>query len=133
MAINAGNSFRTRDKLNVGAQTFDIHRLEFLEKTGCQRSGKAPVFAANSSGKSFADAKMAVSCTPRTFAALEVGAPAPWKKKSPSCRPRAAAGLSLACSRRRIFATMREAVRAVGGNPKRINPSSLPNWSSIIP
>src|SRR5260221_143106 len=34
MAINAGNSFRTRDKLNVGAQSFDIHRLEFLEKQG---------------------------------------------------------------------------------------------------
>ena len=34
MAINAGNSFRTRDKLNVGAQTFEIHRLEFLEKAG---------------------------------------------------------------------------------------------------
>src|SRR5260370_40634805 len=34
MAINAGNSFRTRDKLNVGAQSFEIHRLEFLEKHG---------------------------------------------------------------------------------------------------
>jgi len=32
MAIAAGNSFGTRDKLNVGAQSFDIHRLEFLEK-----------------------------------------------------------------------------------------------------
>src|ERR1700744_2635158 len=32
MAIAAGNSFGTRDKLNVGAQAFDIHRLELLEK-----------------------------------------------------------------------------------------------------
>ena len=32
MAIAAGNSFGTRDKLNVGAQSFDIHRLEVLEK-----------------------------------------------------------------------------------------------------
>jgi len=32
MAIASGNSFGTRDKLNVGAQSFDIHRLEFLEK-----------------------------------------------------------------------------------------------------
>ena len=32
MAIAAGNTFGTRDKLNVGAQTFDIHRLELLEK-----------------------------------------------------------------------------------------------------
>jgi len=44
MAINAGNSFRTRDKLNVGAQTFDIHRLEFLEKQGRRRPGKASLF-----------------------------------------------------------------------------------------
>src|SRR5260221_2439572 len=32
MAISAANSFRTRDRLNVGAQAFEIHRLEFLEK-----------------------------------------------------------------------------------------------------
>ena len=32
MAISAANSFGTRDKLNVGAQSFDIHRLEYLEK-----------------------------------------------------------------------------------------------------
>src|SRR5438445_9290122 len=42
MAINAGNSFRTRDKLNVGAQTFDIHRLEFLEKQGVSDLAKLP-------------------------------------------------------------------------------------------
>src|ERR1041384_1860466 len=38
MAINAGNSFRTRDKLNVGAQTFEVHRLELLEKQGDRKS-----------------------------------------------------------------------------------------------
>src|SRR5204862_5560291 len=42
MAINAGNSFRTRDKLNVGAQTFDIHRLELLEKQGVADLAKLP-------------------------------------------------------------------------------------------
>src|SRR3989441_314540 len=42
MAINAGNSFRTRDKLSVGAQTFDIHRLEFLEKQGVADLAKLP-------------------------------------------------------------------------------------------
>src|SRR5260370_24129355 len=42
MAINAGNSFRTRDKLNVGAQTFDIHRLEFLERQGVAELAKLP-------------------------------------------------------------------------------------------
>ena len=42
MAINAGNSFRTRDKLSVGAQTFDIHRLEFLENQRVCELGKLP-------------------------------------------------------------------------------------------
>src|SRR5437899_13081082 len=42
MAINAGNSFRTIDKINVGAQNFDIHRLEFLEKQGVADLAKLP-------------------------------------------------------------------------------------------
>ena len=42
MAISAGNSFGTRDKLNVGAQTFDIHRLEVLEKKGLASLAKLP-------------------------------------------------------------------------------------------
>src|ERR1700741_1543308 len=42
MAINAGNSFRTRDKLNVGAQTFEVHRLELLEKQGVAELAKLP-------------------------------------------------------------------------------------------
>ena len=32
MAISATNSFGTRDKLSVGAQSFDIQRLEILER-----------------------------------------------------------------------------------------------------
>src|ERR1700675_4076702 len=42
MAISRGNSFGTRDKLHVGAQIFDIHRLEFLEKRGISNLGKLP-------------------------------------------------------------------------------------------
>src|SRR5215472_15538289 len=42
MAISAGNSFRTRDKLNVGAQTFDVHRLEHLEKQGIGHLTRLP-------------------------------------------------------------------------------------------
>jgi aconitate hydratase len=42
MAINAGNSFRTRDKLNVGAQTFEVHRLELLENQGVAELAKLP-------------------------------------------------------------------------------------------
>src|ERR1700719_5068064 len=42
MAISAGNSFKTRDILNVGAQTFLIHRLEVLEKQGVSTLAKLP-------------------------------------------------------------------------------------------
>src|SRR5215469_1492925 len=42
MAISAGNAFGTRDKLNVGAQTFDVHRLELLEKQGVSNLASLP-------------------------------------------------------------------------------------------
>ena len=42
MPTLAGNSFGTRDKLHVGAQVFDIHRLEFLEKHGMRNLAKLP-------------------------------------------------------------------------------------------
>src|SRR5260221_12624145 len=42
MAISAGNSFRTRDRLNVGAQSFEVHRLEHLEKQGVSNLATLP-------------------------------------------------------------------------------------------
>ena len=42
MAISGGNSFKTRDTLNVGAQAFDIHRLEHLEKQGIAKLATLP-------------------------------------------------------------------------------------------
>src|ERR1700694_6111158 len=42
MAISAGNSFGTRDTLRVGAQSFEIHRLEALEKARVANLGKLP-------------------------------------------------------------------------------------------
>ena len=41
MAISGGNSFKTRDTLNVGAQAFEIHRLEHLEKQGVANAAPA--------------------------------------------------------------------------------------------
>ena len=38
----AGNSFGTRDKLNVGAQAFEVHRLETLEKQGLSNLDRLP-------------------------------------------------------------------------------------------
>ena len=42
MTISVTNSFRTRDKLNVGAQAFDIQRLEILEQQGVGTIAKLP-------------------------------------------------------------------------------------------
>src|SRR5579871_2254396 len=42
MAISGGNSFKTRDTLNVGAQAFEIHRLEHLEKQGIAKLATLP-------------------------------------------------------------------------------------------
>ena len=42
MPISAANSFGTRDKLNVGAQVFEIQRLENLEKQGLAAIEKLP-------------------------------------------------------------------------------------------
>src|SRR6202158_4336169 len=42
MAISAGNSFGTRDKLSVGAQSFDIYRLEILEQKNIAQLSKLP-------------------------------------------------------------------------------------------
>src|SRR5215475_11966563 len=42
MTISVTNSFKTRDKLNVGAQAFDVQRLEILEKQGVGHVTKLP-------------------------------------------------------------------------------------------
>src|SRR4029077_230081 len=43
MAISAANSFGTRDQLNVGAQSFEIHRLERLgKKVSSENTAKLP-------------------------------------------------------------------------------------------
>src|SRR5436190_329695 len=121
MAINAGNSFRTRDKLNVGAQTFDIHRLEFLEKQGVADLARLPfslrVLLEN-----------LLRCEDGRFVhAEDIRALANWRPGAPE--------KEIAFMPARVLlqdftgvpaivdlATMREAVRRMGGNPKRINP-----------
>jgi len=121
MAINAGNSFRTRDKLNVGAQSFDIHRLEFLEKEGVANLAKLPfslrVLLEN-----------LLRCEDGRFVhAEDIRALAGWRPGAPE--------KEIAFMPARVLlqdftgvpaivdlATMREAVQRMGGNPKRINP-----------
>jgi aconitate hydratase len=121
MAINAGNSFRTRDKLNVGAQTFDIHRLEFLEKQSVADLAKLP-FSLRILLENL------LRCEDgRFFHAEDIQALARWRPGAPE--------KEIAFMPARVLlqdftgvpaivdlATMREAVVKMGGNPKRINP-----------
>jgi len=121
MAINAGNSFRTRDKLSVGAQTFDIHRLEFLEKEGVADLAKLP-FSLRILLENL------LRCEDGRFVhAEDIRALAGWRPGAPE--------KEIAFMPARVLlqdftgvpaivdlATMREAVQRMGGNPKRINP-----------
>src|SRR3979490_460952 len=121
MAINAGNSFRTRDKLNVGAQTFDIHRLEFLEKQGVADLAKLPFslrillenllrFEDNRFVRA-EDIKSLASWTPGVAQKEIAFMPARVLLQDFTGVPAVV-----------DFATMREAMKRMGGNPKRINP-----------
>jgi len=121
MAINAGNSFRTRDKLHVGAQTFDIHRLEFLEEQGVADLAKLP-FSLRILLENL------LRCEDGRFVhADDIRALAGWRPGAPE--------KEIAFMPARVLlqdftgvpavvdlATMREAFQRMGGNPKRINP-----------
>ena len=121
MAINAGNSFATRDKLNVGAQTFDVHRLELLEKQGVADLAKLP-FSLRILLENL------LRCEDGRFVhAEDIRALAGWRPGAPE--------KEIAFMPARVLlqdftgvpavvdlATMREAFIKMGGNPKRINP-----------
>jgi len=121
MAINAGNSFRTRDKLNVGAQTFDIHRLEFLEKQGVSDLAKLP-FSLRILLENL------LRCEDGRFVhAEDIRALAGWRpgalEKEIAFMPARVllqdfTGVPAVVD----LATLREAFARMGGNPKRINP-----------
>jgi len=121
MAISAGNSFGTRDKLGVGAQTFEIHRLEALEKQGLCNLAKLP-FSLRILLENLLRCEDARTVRPDDIRAL-----ASWKPGAPE--------KEIAFMPARVllqdftgvpavvdFATMREAMKRMGGNPKRINP-----------
>src|SRR6267142_2472900 len=121
MAIPAGNSFGTRDKLNVGAQSFEIHRLEKLEKHGINTLAKLP-FSLRILLENL------LRCEDGRFVhAEDIRFLAGWIPN--------AAQKEIAFMPARVLlqdftgvpaivdlATMREAVQRMGGNPKRINP-----------
>src|ERR1700756_478460 len=121
MPISAANSFNTRDKLNVGAQLFEVHRLEKLETQGLTRLERLP-FSLRILLENL------LRCEDGRFVhAGDIEALAKWTP--------GVAQKEIAFTPARVLlqdftgvpavvdlATMREAMQKMGGNPKRINP-----------
>ncbi|HEV8076383.1 MAG TPA: aconitate hydratase AcnA [Candidatus Acidoferrum sp.] len=121
MTISAANSFGTRDKLNVGAQSFEIHRLEALETKGISHLAKLP-FSLRILLENL------LRCEDGRFVRKDdIAALAKWTPNGPQ--------KEIAFMPARVLlqdftgvpavvdlAAMREAVQKMGGNPKRINP-----------
>jgi aconitate hydratase len=121
MTISAANSFGTRDKLNVGAQSFEIHRLETLETKGISHLSKLP-FSLRILLENL------LRCEDGRFVHKDdIAALAKWTPNGPQ--------KEIAFMPARVLlqdftgvpavvdlAAMREAVQKMGGNPKRINP-----------
>jgi aconitate hydratase A / 2-methylisocitrate dehydratase len=121
MPLTAANSFGTRDHLSVGAQTFEIHRLEALEKQSFCSLVRLPF-----------SLRILLENLLRNednhfVRADDIRALATWKPGTPQ--------KEIAFMPARVLlqdftgvpavvdlATMREAVTHMGGNPKRINP-----------
>jgi aconitate hydratase len=121
MPISAANSFNTRDTLTVGAQSFEIQRLEKLEKQGLGPLSNLPfslrILLENL--LRFEDGRFVKGEDIRALANWKPGAP----QKETSFMPARVllqdfTGVPAVVD----LATMREAMEKLGGNPKRINP-----------
>jgi aconitate hydratase A / 2-methylisocitrate dehydratase len=121
MAISGGNSFKTRDTLNVGAQAFEIHRLEHLETQGIAKLATLPfslrVLLENL--LRFEDGRFV---HPEDIKALGSWTPGAAQKEIAFMPARVLLQDFTGVPAVVDFATMREAMKKMGGNPKRINP-----------
>src|SRR5580658_8521185 len=121
MAIAAGNSFGTRDKLNVGAQSFDIHRLEFLEKKISCNLAKLP-FSLRILLENLLRCEDGQFVRPDDIRALASWTPGAAQKEIAFMPARVLLQDFTGVPAVVDLATMREAIKKMGGNPKRINP-----------
>src|ERR1700744_1301820 len=121
MAISGGNSFTPRDTLNVGAQAFEIHRLEHLEKQGIAKLATLPfslrVLLENL--LRFEDNRFVHA---EDIKALGSWTPGAAQKEIAFMPARVLLQDFTGVPAVVDFATMREAMKKMGGNPKRINP-----------
>jgi len=121
MAIGAGNSFGTRDKLSVGAQTFEIHRLELLEKKlGCALA-KLP-FSLRILLENLLRCEDGRFVHPEDIRALAGWAPGAAEKEIAFMPARVLLQDFTGVPAVVDLATMREAIKKMGGNPRLINP-----------
>jgi aconitate hydratase len=121
MAIAAGNSFKTRDHLNVGAQSFEIHRLEALEKQGVAQIAKLP-FSLRILLENLLRCEDGCFVNGDDILALARLTPGAEAKAIAFTPARVLLQDFTGVPAVVDLATMREAVQRMGGNPKRINP-----------
>jgi aconitate hydratase len=121
MAIAAGNSFGTRDKLHVGAQTFDIHRLEFLEKKISCHLTKLP-FSLRILLENLVRCEDGRFVRPDDIRALANWTPGAAEKEIAFMPARVLLQDFTGVPAVVDLATMREAIKRMGGNPRQINP-----------
>lgn len=121
MPISAANSFNTRDKLSVGAQVFEVYRLEKLEEQGLGSIANLPF-----SLRILLENLM--RCEDGRFVqADDIRALAKWTPNGPQRETAFMPARVLLQDFTGVpavvdLATMREAMQKLGGNPKRINP-----------
>ena len=121
MATLAGNSFGTRDKLDVGAQSFQIHRLELLEKHGIHTHVRLP-FSLRILLENLLRCEDGRFVGPPDVRALATWTPNAAQKEIAFMPARVLLQDFTGVPAVVDLATMREAVQRMGGNPARINP-----------
>jgi aconitate hydratase len=121
MPISAANSFSARDKLSVGAQVFEVYRLEKLEEQGLGTIAALP-FSLRILLENL------LRCEDGRFVhADDIRALAKWTPNGPQKETAFMPARVLLQDFTGVpavvdLATMREAMQKLGGNPKRINP-----------
>ncbi|MFI5058273.1 MAG: aconitate hydratase AcnA [Candidatus Acidiferrales bacterium] len=121
MPLSTGNSFGTRDTLNVGAQTFEIHRLEALEKQRITSLEKLP-FSLRILLENLLRCEDGRFVRADDIRALATWTPGVAQKEIAFMPARVLLQDFTGVPAVVDLATMREAVKHMGGNPKLINP-----------
>jgi aconitate hydratase len=121
MPISTANSFGTRDTLNVGAQVFEVQRLENLDKTGVGTIEKLP-FSLRILLENLLRFEDGRFVRPDDIRALAAWKPNGVQREIAFLPARVLLQDFTGVPAIVDLATMREAVQRMGGNPKRINP-----------